>query len=151
MADDVKFRHVLPVQIRFSDVDQYGHMNNSSYFSLYDLAKTSYIREVFGERDWKELGIVVANINADFLAPVFFSDELEIETTVIHLGHKSFTLLQRAYNKASGVLKCQCRTVMVGYDILTKEPVDLPDDFKEAVCRYEEKALEELSQPIENR
>lgn len=93
MADDVKFRHVLPVQIRFSDVDQYGHMNNSSYFSLYDLAKTSYIREVFGERDWKELGIVVANINADFLAPVFFSDELEIETTVIHLGHKSFTLL----------------------------------------------------------
>ncbi|WP_072529656.1 acyl-CoA thioesterase [Bacteroides ilei] len=151
MADDVKFRHVLPVQIRFSDVDQYGHMNNSSYFSLYDLAKTSYIREVFGERDWKELGIVVANINADFLAPVFFSDELEIETTVIHLGHKSFTLLQRAYNKASGVLKCQCRTVMVGYDILTKEPVDLPDDFKEAVCRYEEKTLEELSQPIENR
>lgn len=151
MADDVKFRHVLPVQIRFSDVDQYGHMNNSSYFSLYDLAKTSYIREVFGERDWKELGIVVANINADFLAPVFFSDELEIETTVIHLGHKSFTLLQRAYNKASGVLKCQCRTVMVGYDILTKEPVDLPDDFKEAVCRYEEKRLEELSQPIENK
>jgi len=151
MADDVKFRHVLPVQIRFSDVDQYGHMNNSSYFSLYDLAKTSYIREVFGERDWKELGIVVANINADFLAPVFFSDELEIETTVIHLGHKSFTLLQRAYNKASGVLKCQCRTVMVGYDILTKEPVDLPDDFKEAVCRYEEKTLEELSQPIENK
>ena len=151
MADDVKFRHVLPVQIRFSDVDQYGHMNNSSYFSLYDLAKTSYIREVFGERDWKELGIVVANINADFLAPVFFSDELEIETTVIHLGHKSFTLLQRAYNKASGVLKCQCRTVMVGYDILTKEPVDLPDDFKEAICRYEEKTLEELSQPIENR
>lgn len=151
MADDVKFRHVLPVQIRFSDVDQYGHMNNSSYFFLYDLAKTSYIREVFGERDWKELGIVVANINTDFLAPVFFSDELEIETTVIHLGHKSFTLLQRAYNKASGVLKCQCRTVMVGYDILTKEPVDLPDDFKEAVCRYEEKTLEELSQPIENR
>lgn len=40
MEDDMKFRHTLPVQIRFSDVDQYGHMNNSSYFSLYDLAKT---------------------------------------------------------------------------------------------------------------
>ena len=50
MADDMKFRHALPVQIRFSDVDQYGHMNNSSYFSLYDLAKTSYMRDVFGTR-----------------------------------------------------------------------------------------------------
>jgi acyl-CoA thioester hydrolase len=148
MADDMKFRHTLPVQIRFNDVDQYGHMNNSSYFSLYDLAKTSYMRDVFGNKDWHHMGIVVANINADFLAPVFFSDDLIIETTVIHLGHKSFTLLQRAINKASGVLKCQCRTVMVGYDVATKEPVELPADFKQAVCDYEGKSLEELSQPL---
>lgn len=148
MADDMKFRHTLPVQIRFNDVDQYGHMNNSSYFSLYDLAKTSYMRDVFGNKDWHHMGIVVANINADFLALVFFSDDLIIETTVIHLGHKSFTLLQRAINKASGVLKCQCRTVMVGYDVATKEPVELPADFKQAVCDYEGKSLEELSQPL---
>lgn len=135
----------MPVQIRFNDVDQYGHMNNSSYFSIYDLAKTSYMREVFGGDDWDGLGIVVANINADFLAPVFFSDELYIETKVVHVGHKSFTLLQRAVNKASGVLKCQCRTVMVGYDVATKEPVDLPLDFKRAICEYEGKTLEELS------
>ena len=148
MADGMKFRHTLPVQIRFNDVDQYGHMNNSSYFSLYDLAKTSYMRDVFGNKDLHHMGIVVANINADFLAPVFFSDDLIIETTVIHLGHKSFTLLQRAINKASGVLKCQCRTVMVGYDVATKEPVELPADFKQAVCDYEGKSLEELSQPL---
>ena len=39
MAEDIKFRHTMPVQIRFSDVDQFGHMNNSVYFSLYDLDK----------------------------------------------------------------------------------------------------------------
>ena len=114
------------------------------YFSIYDLAKTSYMRDVFGDKNWRDLGIVVANINADFLAPVFFSDDLYIETTVIHLGHKSFTLLQRAINKASGVLKCQCRTVMVGYDMATKEPVELPDSFK----KTEGKTLEELSKPL---
>ena len=46
MATELTYRHVMPVQIRFSDVDQYGHMNNSSYFSIYDLAKTSYMRDV---------------------------------------------------------------------------------------------------------
>lgn len=150
MVDEVKFKHVMPVQIRFSDVDIYGHMNNNAYFSLYDLAKTSYLRDVFGcKEEWGKLGVVVANINADFLAPVFFSDELIIETTVVHLGHKSMTLLQRAINKASGVLKCQCRTVLVGYDVATKEPVELPLDYKQAICKYEGKSLEELSQVVE--
>ena len=148
MATELTYRHVMPVQIRFSDVDQYGHMNNSSYFSIYDLAKNSYMRDVFGDKNWNDIGIVVANINADFLAPVFFSDELYIETTVVHLGHKSFTLLQRAINKASGVLKCQCRTVMVGYDMATKEPVELPDSFKQTICEYEGKTLEELSESL---
>ena len=66
MAEDIKFRHTMPVQIRFSDVDQFGHMNNSVYFSLYDLAKTTYIKDVLGSADWSKLAIVVANINANF-------------------------------------------------------------------------------------
>lgn len=145
MADEMKFRHVMPIQIRFSDVDLYGHMNNNAYFSLYDLAKTSYFRDVFGFEEWNKFALVVANINADFLAPVFFSDELIIETTVAHIGNKSITLVQRAVNKATGVLKCQCRTVLVGYDVATKEPVALPKAYKEAICSYEERTLEELS------
>lgn len=149
MADEIKFKHVMPIQIRFSDVDLYGHMNNNAYFSLYDLAKTSYFRDVFGMEEWNKFAVVVANINADFLAPVFFSDELIIETAVIHIGNKSLTLLQRATNKTSGVLKCQCRTVLVGYDIATKEPVALPKDYKEAICLYEGKTLEELSEPVD--
>ena len=146
MNAEIKFKHEVPVQIRFSDVDQYGHMNNSVYFSLYDFAKTSYFRDVFGQDECKKFNVVVVNINADFLAPVFFSDDLIIETTVIHLGHKSFTMLQRAFNKASGVLKCQCRTVVVGYDILTKEPVEIPLAYKQAICDYEGKSLNELSE-----
>ena len=67
MAEDIKFRHTMPVQIRFSDVDQFGHMNNSVYFSLYDLAKTTYIKDVLGSADWSKLAIVVANIQCKLL------------------------------------------------------------------------------------
>ena len=145
MEDKIEFKHMMPVQIRFSDVDQYGHMNNSVYFSLYDLAKTSYMRAVFGDEDWDKTGIVVANINADFLAPVFFSDDITIETAVVHLGHKSFTLMQQAVDKKSGIVKCQCRTIMVAYDIVMKEPIDLPAKFKAHICEYEGKTLQQLA------
>ena len=32
-----KFYHRLPIQIRFNDVDRYGHVNNNAYFAYYDL------------------------------------------------------------------------------------------------------------------
>jgi len=51
----------MPAQIRFSDVDQFGHVNNSVYFALYDLAKTTYVKDVLGDSvNWRRMGIVVA-------------------------------------------------------------------------------------------
>lgn len=148
MAEEILFRHVIPVQIRFSDVDQFGHMNNSVYFSLYDLAKTSYLRDVFGQQDWTKFAMVVANINADFISPVFFTDDLIIETTVLHLGNKSFTLLQRAVDKNTKDVKCQCRTVMVAFDVQQQLPIPIPQEYKEAISKYEGKTLEAMAKPI---
>lgn len=148
MAEEIQFRHVIPVQIRFSDVDQFGHMNNSVYFSLYDLAKTSYLRDVFGHQDWTKFAMVVANVNADFISPVFFTDDLIIETTVLHLGNKSFTLLQRAVDKNSREVKCQCRTVMVAFDVEQQLPIPIPQEYKEAISKYEGKTLENMAKPI---
>ena len=52
MEEEIKFNHSMPAQIRFSDVDQFGHVNNSVYFSLYDLAKTTYFQDVLGMSEW---------------------------------------------------------------------------------------------------
>ena len=142
--EEMKFNHVMPAQIRFSDVDQFGHVNNSVYFSLYDLAKTTYVKDVLGTADWGEMAIVVANINANFFMPVFFTDKMEIETAVVQLGNKSFTLLQRAVCAETREVKCECRTVMVLYDLCTKEPIQIPQSYKELICKYEGKTLEEL-------
>ena len=145
MEEEIKFKHFTPVQIRFSDVDQFGHVNNSVYFSLYDLAKTTYFKDVLGQTEWGEQVVVVANINANFYQPVFFSDEMEIATTAIQLGNKSFTLMQHAIAKNTGEVKCECRTILVMYDLLTKEPMPIPQKYKDAMCQFEEKSLEELS------
>lgn len=145
MEEEIKFKHFTPVQIRFSDVDQFGHVNNSVYFSLYDLAKTTYFKDVLGQTEWGEQVVVVANINANFYQPVFFSDEMEIATTAIQLGNKSFTLMQHAIAKNTSEVKCECRTILVMYDLLTKEPMPIPQKYKDAMCQFEGKSLEELS------
>ena len=145
MITEPTFKHSMPAQIRFSDVDQFGHVNNSVYFSLYDLAKTTYVKDVLlGRMKWKEVGIVVANINANFMSPIFFMDNVNIETTTIELGNKSFTLLQRAVDSQTGQVKCECRTIMVVYDLKTQTPMQMPIEYKQAICDFEERSLEEL-------
>lgn len=146
MDNKMRLKHSMPVQIRFSDVDQFGHVNNSVYFSLYDLAKTTYINDVLGKNDWKKTAIVVANVNANFFSPVFFSDDIVIETSIIHLGNTSFTLLQRAVCNKTGEIRCECRTIMVYFDLQKKEPLPLPDEHKRLISEYEGKSLEELSE-----
>lgn len=139
-------KHTYPVQLRFSDVDQLGHVNNSVYFSLYDLGKTAYMRDVLGERvDYRRTSMVVANLNANFFAPVFFTDRLAIETLTVHLGNKSFVLWQRAVCEDSGEVKCECRTVMVAFDVETQQAISIPQAWKEAIARFEGTTVEALS------
>ena len=42
--EEIQFNHTLPIQLRFNDVDKFGHVNNTVYFSFYDLGKTEYFR-----------------------------------------------------------------------------------------------------------
>lgn len=139
-TDNIKFRHHIPAQLRFSDVDQFGHVNNSVYFQLFDTCKSQYLFDVVGNDIYNRLAIVVANIQADFITPVFYPDEIDIETSVVRLGNKSFTLVQRAVNTRTKAIKCQCRTVMVCFDTATNESIAIPDDFRNMVEAYEHSA-----------
>lgn len=131
------YHHRMPAQLRFSDVDSFGHVNNSVYFALYDMCKTQYFMDVVGPDVFNDLCIVVANIKADFLAPIFYPDDIAIETAVVRLGHKSFTLSQRALNVRTGEVKCVCETVMVTYHAQEKRSIPMPEEFKRKVRDYE--------------
>ena len=41
-----EFHNVVALQIRFNDVDKFGHVNNTIYFQFYDSGKTDYVSTV---------------------------------------------------------------------------------------------------------
>ena len=133
-----RYHHSLPIQIRLNDVDRYGHVNNNSYFAYYDLGKEEYLRNVL-KVDYRKSEVVpvIANINADFIQPIFYGDEIVIETRVSHIGQKSFTLKQRAINQKTGCIVCQCSTVMVCFNLTTQTSAELPAPYRKAFTEYE--------------
>lgn len=136
--DELTYRRRMPIQIRFNDADSYGHVNNNAYFSYYDLGKMDYLNSVMGA-DGKAHGIVpiVANISADFFHPVFYGDEIVVETCIPRIGRKSFTLQQRAVNLKTNTVVCRCSTVMVCFSLKEKKSVEVPADFRAAIERFE--------------
>lgn len=133
-----KYYHSLPIQIRFNDVDRYGHVNNNAYFAYYDLGKEEYLRHVL-KVDYRASDVVpvIANISADFIMPIFYGDNIIIETRVSHIGNKSFTLKQRAINQETKCVVCQCSTVMVCFNLKTQQSAELPEAYRQAFEDFE--------------
>lgn len=139
--DDIKFKHTLPIQLRFNDVDKFGHVNNTVYFSFYDLGKTEYFAQVCPHVDWNKDGIVVVHIEADFLSQIYGTDNVAVQTAVTEIGTKSFNLVQRVIDVRTGEVKCICTSVMVTFDLEKHESKALEPEWVEAICAYEGRDL----------
>ncbi len=139
--DEIKntvFHHRIPIQIRFNDVDRYGHVNNNSYFPYYDLGKDDYLHTVLqAEYRTHDVVPVIANINADFIVPIFYGDKIEVETAIVKLGQRSFTLLQQAVNTKTKQVVCRCSTVMVCFSVSGQCSADMPEEFRKRIMEFE--------------
>lgn len=139
MAQDTNhsYKHVLPIQIRFNDVDKFGHVNNTIYFQFYDTAKTDYIATVCKGINWERIAIVVVKIEAEFLAQIKADDHIAARTRVIKIGNKSFHLEQDIVDTDTQEVKCRCYSVMVLYDLEHQQSIPLPDEWRQAISQYE--------------
>jgi len=139
---NTKFNHTIPIQLRFNDFDVLGHVNNSVYFSFYDLGKTAYFNEVLPALTTsKEVGVVIANIQVSFLLPIYPEEGVAVQTAVVEIGDKSFKLLQQLIDTDTNEVKCICHTVMVGFDAKTKTTRSIDDEWRQAIAEFEENPL----------
>jgi len=131
------FRHIMPLQIRFNDVDKFGHINNTVYFQFYDTAKTDYFANVCHGVDWEQVAIIVVKIEAEFLAQIRGGDHIAARTRVTHIGNKSFHLEQEVVDTETNEVKSHCLSVMVLFDLHRQCTIPFPAQWRSDICRFE--------------
>lgn len=132
------FRATLPIQIRFNDIDALGHINNNAYFSYFDLGKTTYFETVKSSAvSWIDGLIVLARIETDFLSPIYYRENITVDTKIIKLGDKSGVFLQQIRSIKTDEIKCRCQSVFVAYNAATQSSMSIPDIWREAISKYE--------------
>lgn len=141
IMSDLNFYHTLPIQLRFNDVDKFGHVNNTVYFTYYDLGKTDYFRSVYPDLNFEKEGVVVVHIEANFLSQILSTSQVSVQTAVTEIGHKSMTLIQRVIDTQTNEVKCLCKSILVAFDLVKHDSMEIPERWKEAICRFEGKDL----------
>jgi acyl-CoA thioester hydrolase len=135
------FKHKVPIQIRFKDIDRMGHVNNANYLTYIELARVKYFEEVVRmDRRWSpEVGIILARIEIDFKAPVFLHDHISVYTRCARLGTKSLTLEWVVVREKNGAeeVAAQGIAVLVCYDYTRETTVPIPEDHRKAIAAFE--------------
>ena len=89
------FVHRMPV--RFSDVDHAGIVYYPRYLHFFHVCFEEFFRERMGARSYVKLldedriGFPSVKCACEFESPLRFGDTMEIEMSVVRLGHKSVT------------------------------------------------------------
>lgn len=139
--EETKYKHSMPLQIRFNDVDKFGHVNNAVYMNFYDTAKTNYISTVCPNVDWEKDAIIVVYIEVFFKAQIYSTDNINVQTAVTGIGTKSFDLNQQVIDTKTNEVKCICRSTMVTYDLNERVTKPLKGEWIKAICDFEGKDL----------
>lgn len=138
IPDTSLFRHRADIQLRFSDVDVLGHVNNTVYFAFYDTGKALYFTDVTNHTvDWRNVDRVIANIDCAFLSSIVYGERIEVLTRCLSIGHKSFTLQQMLRDKDSGEVKSVSQTVMVAIDPKSHVPVEVSEQTRRQIMAYD--------------
>ncbi len=131
------FKHVVEIQVRFSDVDMLGHVSNTVYQTYYDYGKLNYFDQVFGDIVWEELAIVGASIKIDYLKPIYLKTRIAVKTRVLRIGNKSITFEHCIVNRDNDEIMSTCTAVLVCFAPKRQQSVPVPEQWRKNIIKFE--------------
>ncbi|WP_181349961.1 thioesterase family protein [Thalassobacillus sp. CUG 92003] len=119
-----EFEFTIPVHVRFSETDMFGHMNNTIPFIYFEEARIAFLKhhQVFSDLQHESHVMpVVADLQCDFHQQVYFDEKLKLFVKVDQIGRTSCDLHYLA-TKENGTLAFTGRGRMVQISTDTGEP-----------------------------
>ncbi|MGD8485288.1 MAG: thioesterase family protein [Chloroflexota bacterium] len=148
LEGDFRYRH--PIEIRYSDTDALGHVNNAVYFSYFEAARGGYYRRVVGHPfgtgpDADKRTFVIAEAHISYRQPAFYGEPLYVGVRVGWVSRSAFSLEYRVEVDASPLGQARVAadgsTVQVFYDLRRGRPMRTPAELVADLTAFEGRQL----------
>lgn len=133
-----EYQTEVEIPVRYRDIDSLGHVNNAVYVTYLEQARVEYIQEVFNTTPL-DPGFVVAHVSLDYERPVELDERVVVALGVTDIGNASVTMGYEI--RAEDRLAATAETVIVALDGETRDPVSIPDTWRERITAHEGKKL----------
>ena len=136
------------LEIRYADLDPYGHVNNAVYLEFFEKIRICYWRvladmvgvEKLEAGDVPGARYVIAETTVLFKAPIFFEDILHGAARMRTVGDRSYTMdfeLRTGKTFEDGILAAEGSAAHVFFDPLENTVRPRPDWFLSTVAELE--------------
>jgi acyl-CoA thioester hydrolase len=119
------------IEIRWRDLDGFGHVNNSTYLTYLEEARDQYLTDVLGEAVHRA---VLRHIEVDFVSGLTQADDyVDVEVELTGVGSSSVTLEERIVSTMDGRVAATAKTVMVHTDETRNASAPWPHASRDAI------------------
>jgi acyl-CoA thioester hydrolase len=133
------FRFTTQLEVRYSDLDPQGHLNNAKYFTFMEHGRLKYCLEV-GLLDptsgFLGAGQIVAEATCTFKRPARLGELVDIDVRIASIGNKS-AVMEYQLRVANEVIATG-RTVQVAYDYDTGQTIPFKPEWRAKVNAFEQ-------------
>lgn len=104
------------IEIRWRDVDAYGHVNNAVYLNYLEEARDAWVESVLGPASSSTWAFVLARVEIDFRSELTQEDGAVTVTCELERIGRSSVRTREAVFKADGSVSAEARSVLVARD-----------------------------------
>ena len=141
MTDD--FRHRTTLEVRFRDIDAFGHVNNAVFFSYVEQARIRYLLDVLESNvSFDRMPLILARVELDYRSPIFYGEKVTVATRVDRIGTTSFAMSHRMTAGRDERLVGEVQSVLVAYDYAAARPTPVPDEWRRTFAEHEGRSFE---------
>lgn len=123
--------HKFPIRVYYEDTDMAGIVYYANYLRYIERARSDWVREIgIDQNVMKDVGGVVfavRRVEADYLAPARFDDELVVETVTSHVTAARLVMDQVVKRGADTLFHAVVTVVCIGENGL---PTRLPANIR---------------------
>ena len=126
-----KLIHTIQLQVRWGDMDIFGHVNNANYFRYLEQARISWFETIGAPAGPAGQGPMLVAASCNFRIPIVYPATLEIRTYSRSPGRSSIPLYQEivaAENKKT--LYADGDSTVAWIDYQQGKSVTMPDEVR---------------------
>jgi len=129
--------YVVPHQVIFRDLDAIGHVNNSVFFTYFEIARTYLWFELNGGQKPFDIGFIVARAECDFRQQLGM-EPIDICVRIGEMRNTSLDFLYEIRKNGGQQVAAYGKVIVVLYDWKKQSKVEITEEFKQKVGRSQE-------------